>query len=67
MKIVPLGIHLAVKFVAASAAVLGQGGEHHLNEQPHDYWRDMFLQRGFALIDGLRPRQEPGRRALLPL
>jgi SAM-dependent methyltransferase len=38
-----------------SAAVPGQGGEHHLNEQPHDYWRDMFSHRGYALIDALRP------------
>jgi SAM-dependent methyltransferase len=38
-----------------SAAVPGQGGEHHLNEQTHEYWRHMFSHRAFELIDVLRP------------
>ena len=41
--------------VLFSAAVPGQGGEHHVNEQPLDYWRAMFRQRGFVAIDCLRP------------
>jgi SAM-dependent methyltransferase len=41
--------------VLFSAAVPGQGGEHHVNEQPLDYWRAMFRQNGFAAIDCLRP------------
>ena len=28
--------------VLFSAAPPGQGGEHHLNEQPYDYWRALF-------------------------
>ena len=38
-----------------SAAVPGQGGEHHLNEQPADYWRAIFRDRGYAAVDYLRP------------
>lgn len=39
-----------------SAAVPGQGGEFHVNEQPHAYWRDKFAAYGFRTFDGLRPR-----------
>ena len=39
-----------------SAAVPGQGGEYHINEQPYDYWRDLFAARGYRLFDGLRPQ-----------
>jgi SAM-dependent methyltransferase len=39
-----------------SAAPPGQGGEHHVNERPHDFWRDLFLARGYVLLDFLRPR-----------
>lgn len=42
-------------FVLFSAAVPGQGGEHHVNEQPLDYWRAIFRQKGFVAIDYLRP------------
>jgi SAM-dependent methyltransferase len=41
--------------VLFSAAVPGQGGEHHVNEQPLGYWRDIFRQKGFVAIDYLRP------------
>jgi len=41
--------------VLFSAAVPGQGGEHHVNEQPLDYWRAMFRQKGFVAVDCLRP------------
>jgi hypothetical protein len=41
--------------VLFSAAVPGQGGENHLNEQPADYWRAIFRERGYAAIDYLRP------------
>ena len=41
--------------VLFSAAPPGQGGEHHLNEQPYDYWRTMFLHRGYVAVDCLRP------------
>jgi SAM-dependent methyltransferase len=45
--------HAAV--VLFSAAAPGQGGEHHINERPHSFWRDLFRDRGFWLIDALRP------------
>ena len=38
-----------------SAAVPGQGGEFHVNEQPYEYWRGKFARRGFEVIDCLRP------------
>ena len=41
--------------VLFSAAVPGQGGEHHVNEQPLEYWRGKFGTRGFAAYDAVRP------------
>jgi SAM-dependent methyltransferase len=41
--------------VLFSAATPGQGGEHHVNEQPLEYWRAIFRRRGFIAIDFLRP------------
>jgi SAM-dependent methyltransferase len=38
-----------------SAAVPHQGGEHHVNEQPPEYWRALFADRGFQVFDWLRP------------
>jgi SAM-dependent methyltransferase len=42
--------------VMFSAAVPGQGGEHHVNEQPLEYWREKFLARGYFAIDCIRPQ-----------
>ena len=42
--------------VLFSAAVPHQGGEHHVNEQPPEYWRKLFANRGYAAFDWLRPR-----------
>jgi Methyltransferase domain len=42
--------------VLFSAAVPHQGGEHHVNEQPPEYWRRKFAAPGFAAFDWLRPR-----------
>lgn len=42
--------------VLFSAAVPGQGGEHHVNERPLEYWRAKFRERGYAAIDCIRPR-----------
>lgn len=39
-----------------SAAVPHQGGEHHVNEQPPEYWRRLFAKRGYQAFDWLRPR-----------
>ncbi len=41
--------------VLFSAAVPGQGGEHHVNERPIAYWRGLFAQQGFAAVDLVRP------------
>jgi hypothetical protein len=38
-----------------SAALPGQGGEFHINEQPFEYWRGKFASRGFEVVDYLRP------------
>lgn len=32
-----------------TAATPGQGGKHHVNEQPHRYWIDKFAQQRFEL------------------
>jgi SAM-dependent methyltransferase len=42
--------------VMASAAVPGQGGEHHINEQPLEYWREKFQTRRYVAIDCVRPK-----------
>jgi SAM-dependent methyltransferase len=42
--------------VLFSAAVPGQGGTNHLNEQPQDYWAGLFTQSGFEPIDCFRDR-----------
>lgn len=39
-----------------SAAVPHQGGEHHVNEQPPEYWRQRFARNGYAPFDWLRAR-----------
>lgn len=41
--------------VLFSAAPPGQGGEHHVNEQPYEYWRSLFAHHGFAPVDCIRP------------
>lgn len=40
--------------VLFSAAIPGQGGHGHLNEQWLEYWRDRFLECGYVLHDGFR-------------
>ena len=39
-----------------SAAIPGQRGYHHVNEQFQDYWFLKFQERGFECYDYLRPR-----------
>jgi len=51
--------------VLFSAAVPGQGGEYHVNEQPYAYWRALFAARGYRLFDWLRP-QLRSRREVEP-
>ena len=42
--------------VLFSAAVPWQGGEHHVNEQPLEYWREKFRRHRYVAIDYLRPQ-----------
>lgn len=42
--------------VLFSAAVPNQGGEHHVNEQPPEYWRALFAARGYEAFDWVRPQ-----------
>jgi hypothetical protein len=42
--------------VVFSAAIPGQGGKGHINEQVPSYWTAMFRDRGFVRRDVLRPR-----------
>ena len=39
-----------------SAAIPGQGGAHHLNEQWPSYWARLFAERGYRALDVLRHR-----------
>ncbi len=41
--------------VVFSAAVKGQGGECHINEQPLSFWQSLFEARGYVPYDCLRP------------
>ncbi len=38
-----------------SAAVPGQGGEFHINEQPLSFWQGLFAEHGYAAYDCVRP------------
>lgn len=40
--------------VMFSAAVPGQGGEFHVNEQPLSYWRSLFAEHGYRCFDAVR-------------
>ena len=42
--------------IVFSAAPPGQGGHDHVNERSYDYWRALFLERGYVAVDLLRPR-----------
>jgi SAM-dependent methyltransferase len=48
-----LAAHSDVVFF--SAAPPGQGGEHHINERPYEFWRGLFADQGYVAIDCLRP------------
>lgn len=51
------GLVLLSDRIVFSAATPDQGGTHHVNEQPHKYWVDLFRRRGFgrsALAETLR-------------
>ncbi len=49
-------IDLMTKFsdiIIISAATPGQGGDDHVNEQPHSYWQEKFESLGFRLDQSL--------------
>lgn len=46
--------NLAHSYVVFSAAIPGQGGTGHLNEQWPDYWARLFNERGFAVNSDFR-------------
>ncbi|WP_195819665.1 class I SAM-dependent methyltransferase [Roseobacter sp. MH60115] len=48
--------------VLFSAAVVGQGGEFHINEQPLSYWQTLFAARGYRAFDCVRPHLRDNRR-----
>lgn len=41
--------------VLFSAAPPGQGGAYHVNEQPYEFWRELFNLQGYAGFDCIRP------------
>jgi hypothetical protein len=41
--------------VMFGAAVVGQGGENHINEQRQSYWAALFDKQGYSCWDVLRP------------
>jgi SAM-dependent methyltransferase len=44
------------KAVLFSAAIPGQGGTHHVNEQWPEYWRALFAEHGYVPVDCLRQK-----------
>jgi SAM-dependent methyltransferase len=42
--------------VLFSAAIPGQGGDHHVNEQWPSYWAEKFALAGYTLYDIIRPQ-----------
>lgn len=48
--------------VLFSAAIPGQGGTGHINEQWPPYWRRLFADRGYQRLDPLRPRLKQDAR-----
>lgn len=47
--------------VLFSAAVTGQGGEFHVNEQPLSFWQDLFAAQGYTAYDCVRPHLSDNR------
>jgi hypothetical protein len=46
----------AAPAVMFSSALPGQGGAHHINEQWPSYWRALFAECGFEMLDPIAPR-----------
>jgi SAM-dependent methyltransferase len=41
-------------YILFSAAPPGQGGEHHINEKPYEFWRQKFERLGLVTVDAIR-------------
>lgn len=54
----------AAHAVLFSAAIPGQGGRHHVNEQWPAYWAELFGKRGFECYDVIRPQVWENPRVL---
>ena len=52
----------AAPVVLFSAAVPGQRGIGHVNEQWPEYWRRLFEARGYRMLDPIRPRIRDDQR-----
>jgi SAM-dependent methyltransferase len=53
----PVLVHSLVKLapvILFSAAIPGQGGTSHVNEQWPDYWQEIFANHGYRFCDPLR-------------
>ena len=42
-------------YIVFSAAIPGQGGQNHINEQWPEYWNNKFQKHGFVMLDVFRP------------
>jgi hypothetical protein len=45
----------AADVILFSAAIPGQGGTHHINEQWPDFWQKLFQNKDFVRVDCIRP------------
>jgi len=45
----------AAEVIIFSAAIPGQGGTHHINEQWPDFWQKLFQNKDFVRVDFIRP------------
>jgi hypothetical protein len=52
----------AAPVVLFSAAVPGQGGTDHINERWPGYWRRLFNDQGYSMLDPIRPLIREDRR-----
>ncbi len=46
----------ASEVILFSAAPPGQGGTGHVNEQTYEFWRELFIRRGYEAYDYIRPQ-----------
>jgi hypothetical protein len=53
-------------FVVFSAAIPGQGGVNHINEQWQSYWAEKFLAREFVAFDPIRSKIWSDQKISIP-